>query len=140
ESEQWVSEVAALADVPWTVMTKQRRSDHDVTVKLTRTGRWAGRTPVLLDDIVSTGQTLLAASGALRDAGLATPVCVVVHALFEPDSQWRLAEAGLTRVVSCDTVPHATNAIRMAPLLAKAVAALVGTRAGAVRAPRASTE
>jgi ribose-phosphate pyrophosphokinase len=121
ESEQWVSEVAALAGAPWTVMTKQRRGDHDVAVRLAQRGRWTGRTPVLLDDIVSTGHTLLAAAEALRQAGLAVPVCVVVHALFEPDAQWRLVEAGLSRVVSCDTIAHATNAIRTGPLLARAL-------------------
>jgi ribose-phosphate pyrophosphokinase len=29
--------------------------------------------------------------------------------------------AGVARVVSCDTVPHATNAIAIAPLLAAAL-------------------
>lgn len=134
ESAQWVSQVAALADAPWTVMTKQRRGDHDVSVKLARSAPWADRTPVLLDDIVSTGHTLLAAGQALRDAGLPAPVCVVVHALFEPDALWRLADAGLSRVVSCDTIPHSTNAIHLAPLLAKAVAAMV--RSGPAVAPQ----
>jgi ribose-phosphate pyrophosphokinase len=121
ESEQWVSEVASLVGAPWTVMTKQRRGDHDVTVTLSQRGRWKGHTPVLLDDIVSTGHTLLGASEALRRAGLAAPVCVVVHALFEPDAQWRLVEGGLSRVVSCDTIAHPTNAIRTGPLLARAL-------------------
>ena len=121
ESEQWVADVAALVDAPWTVMTKQRRGDHEVHVTLAHRGRWKARTPVLLDDIVSTGHTLLAASEALREADLAAPVCVIVHALFEPDAQWRLVEGGLSRVVSCDTIAHPTNAIRTAPLLARAL-------------------
>lgn len=133
ESEQWVSQVAALAGLPWTVMTKQRRGDDDVVVKFAGHGRWKGRTPVLLDDIISTGRTLLAASAALREAGLAPPLCVVVHALFGPDAQWRLLEAGLARLVSCDTVPHPTNAIRLAPLLARAVRRLAAGKASRVR-------
>lgn len=124
ESEQWVAEVAALADAPWTVMTKQRRGDRAVAVTLARRGDWPGRTPVLLDDIASTGHTLLAASRALAEAGLPKPLCVVVHALFEADAIWQLLEAGVTRVVSCDTIPHASNAIELAPLLAQAVQAM----------------
>jgi hypothetical protein len=34
-----------------------------------------------------------------------------------------LREARITRVVSCDTLPHRTNAIEVAPLIAGALAA-----------------
>ncbi len=83
ESAQWVGEVARLAGAPWTVMAKTRRGDREVTVRLAETGPWPGHTPVLLDDIVSTGQTLVAAAVALAKAGLPAPVCVAVHALFD---------------------------------------------------------
>jgi ribose-phosphate pyrophosphokinase len=126
ESEQWVAEVAGAADAPCTVMHKHRHGDREVAVKMANRGPWPDRTPVLVDDIVSTGETLLAAVGALRDAGLPAPVCVAVHALFDPDALYRLLEAGVSRVVTCDTIPHSTNAIEMAPLLAKAVLAVAG--------------
>lgn len=121
ESEQWVSEVARLAGAPWTVLAKTRRGDRDVSVKLAGPGQWPGRTPVLLDDIISTGQTLVAAAGALRKAGLPPPICIGVHALFDADALWRLLAAGVSRVVTCDTVAHATNAIQLTALLARAV-------------------
>lgn len=126
ESAQWVSDVAGLASAPWTVMAKRRHGDRDVAVSLREKGPWPGRTPVLLDDIVSTGNTLLAAAEALKKAGLPAPMCIVVHALFEEDALWRLLAAGVPRVVSCDTVPHASNAIAMAPYLATAVRELAG--------------
>jgi ribose-phosphate pyrophosphokinase len=124
ESEQWVAEVARLADAPWTVMAKTRRGDRDVGAELADRGPWPGRTPVLLDDIVSTGNTLLAAIAALKHAGLPAPVCIIVHALFDTDALQRLLAAGVTQVVTCDSIPHSTNAIRLAPLLAKAVLAM----------------
>ncbi len=129
ESGQWVAEVAALAQAPWTVMAKVRRSDRDVGVKLAERGHWPGRTPVLLDDIVSTGNTLLGATAALRKAGLAAPLCIAVHALFDAQAQQRLLAAGVTRVISCDTIEHPTNAIRLAPAIAKAVLELAATAA-----------
>ena len=138
ESEQWVADVAGLADAPWTVMNKQRRGEREVEVKMANRGPWPERTPVLLDDIVSTGETMLAAIAALREAGLPPPVCLAVHALFDTDALWRLLEAGVPRVVTCDTIPHATNAIELAPLLAKAVLATAATgNAKAARQPPA---
>jgi ribose-phosphate pyrophosphokinase len=129
ESEQWVAEVARLADAPWTVMTKVRRGDRDVGVKLANRGPWPGRTPVLLDDIVSTGNTLLGAAAALKKAGLDAPVCIAVHALFDDEALQRLLDAGVAQVVTCDSVFHSTNAIRLAPLLARAVLAVAGETA-----------
>jgi ribose-phosphate pyrophosphokinase len=70
ESEQWVAEVARLAGAPWTVMAKTRRGDRRRGVKLARAGPWPGHTPVLLDDIASTGHTLVAARSRLMGAGL----------------------------------------------------------------------
>ena len=114
ESEQWVAEVARLAGAPWTVMAKTRRGDRDVSVKLAARGPWPGHTPVLLDDMASTGHTMVAAAQALAKAGLPPPVCVVVHALFDAQALQRLHDAGVARVVSCDTMAHSTNAIRLA--------------------------
>lgn len=121
ESGQWVAEVARLVGAPWTVLRKTRRGDRDVGVRLASRERWPGRVPVLLDDIVSTGETMLAATRLLGKAGLGAPVCVAVHALFDGEAQRRLLEDGVSRVLSCDTVTHPSNAIRMAPSLARAV-------------------
>lgn len=124
ESAQWVSEVARLARVPWTTMAKTRRGDRDVRVVLQPDPAWRGRSAVLLDDIVSTGHTIAAAAQALAEAGFAAPWCVAVHALFEDGAIERLKAAGVARIVSCDTVPHPTNAIPLGPLLAQATQAL----------------
>jgi ribose-phosphate pyrophosphokinase len=41
-----------------------------------------------------------------------------VHALLDAASQDMLHRAGVARIASCDTVPHPTNAIDIAGLLA----------------------
>lgn len=128
ESEQWVAEVAGLAGAPWTVLAKTRRGDREVGVRLVSRERWPERTPVLLDDIISTGHTMLAAARLLQKAGLGAPICLGVHALFDAEAQRQLLEAGVTRVLTCDTITHPSNAIRMAPLLARAVRALCADR------------
>jgi ribose-phosphate pyrophosphokinase len=121
ESEQWVAEVARLCEAPWTVMEKTRRGDRDVSVEPAAGVSWTDRTPVLVDDIVSTGDTVLAAAQALAAANAPPPVCIAVHALLDNDALWRLMGARVTRFVSCDTIPHATNGITILPALASAV-------------------
>ena len=128
ESAQWVSEVARLAHCPYVVLRKERRGDHDVEVRPDTAG-WSGLrdgTPVLLDDIASTGRTLAAAVRLLRAAAWPPPVCVVVHALFGRDALDVLRAAGPARIVSCNTVPHETNCIDVLPALAEAARQLGG--------------
>jgi ribose-phosphate pyrophosphokinase len=122
ESRQWAAEIARLAHAPCVVLEKVRAADADVTVRLgdaPPAGRW---TPVLVDDIASTGRTLIAAAAELRRAGLPNPVAVAVHALLDQESLAAMRVAGIETFVSCDTVEHASNAITIAPALAQCVA------------------
>ena len=124
ESEQWVADVAGRVGAPYVVMSKERRGDRDVHVHLPREVPHEGRTPVLVDDIISSGHTMAAASHVLRGAGWGRPLCVGVHALMDAAALDMLHRAGIARVASCDTVPHPTNAIAMAGLLAEGVRGL----------------
>jgi ribose-phosphate pyrophosphokinase len=128
ESAQWVRHLAQLAGCPYVVLQKVRKGDRDVTVALDGQD-WGGlenRTPVLIDDIASSGRTMAAAVRLLRDAALPPPLCVVVHALFRGDALAVLRAAGPARIVSCNTVPHASNAIDLMPALAAAARQLCG--------------
>lgn len=125
ESEQWVQEVARGADAPFTVLQKIRRGDKDVEVSLPDTSALAGRQPVLIDDIVSSARTMIQAIASVRRVGLPPPVCIGVHALFAADAYDALLAAGPQRVLTCDTVPHASNGISVVEPLAAAVQDLI---------------
>lgn len=123
ESAQWVEAIAERISAPWRVMEKTRRGDYDVSVELPDLSGHAACTPVLVDDIASSGRTLIAAAELLAKLGMARPICAVVHALFAGDAYPQL-QAVVARVVSCDSVPHPSNAIPLAPLVTAALAAL----------------
>lgn len=127
ESAQWVSAVADACGAPYVVLEKTRRGDRDVSVTkpVAPGGRWNGETPVVIDDIVSTGRTMLEATRELRAAGSVAPVCVAIHAVFADAVHGELIDAGARRVVSCNTIAHATNAICVADPIAAAVRAYV---------------
>lgn len=101
-----------------------------------RVAQLAGRTPVLVGDIVSTARTMIEAVTQLRDGGMAAKVCVGVHALFAGSAYAELRAAGAGRVVGCDTVCHASNKITLAAPLAPAAGRMVRDWNGApARAP-----
>lgn len=125
ESEQWVGAVAAAAGAPFQVLEKIRRGDRDVSVSLPLLPeKIAGATPVLVDDIIASGHTMLETIAQLRAAGLAAPVCIGVHGLFADEADARLLAAGAARLVTTDSVVHPTNAIGLAHVLAAAIAEL----------------
>ena len=131
ESAQWVEAVASVAESPFVVLEKVRRGDRDVDVSVPQVDRWRERTPVLVDDIISTGRTMIETVGHLRRAGLRPPVCVGVHAVFAERAYEDLLAAGAATVVTCNTIPHPSNGIDLTPLLAEGIAAFTGEAMGA---------
>ncbi len=123
ESEQWVAAVANAAGAPYAVLEKVRHGDRDVEVSIKDNVGLGGRTPVFVDDIISSGRTMLAAVKLVANGG-ARPVCVALHGLFADDSATLLTQAG-ARVVTSNTVSHATNGIDVGALLSAAVRELV---------------
>jgi len=119
ESEPWIRSIARAAQCPWVVGTKSRLGDRRVAMHFSALP--TATRAVLVDDIASSGATLSAAAHALRRAGFSTIDAVVVHAIFAPGAQARIARAGIRRLVSCDTIPHPTNSISVASLLAETV-------------------
>jgi len=59
----------------------------------------------------------VAAARHLKEAGMRPPVCIGVHAVFAGDGYEALKIAGIARIVTCNTIPHETNAIDISNLL-----------------------
>lgn len=121
ESEQWVSGVAVAIGAPWRVLRKTRHGDRNVEIAMPDLGIFAEHTPVLVDDIVSSGRTMLETAGRLREQRLRRPVVIAVHALFAEET-YRELRTRAAAVVSTDSVAHPSNAIDLSPVIAKAAA------------------
>lgn len=129
ESAQWVQDVAGGANAPFVVLEKVRRGDRDVSVSVPNVERWREHTPLLVDDIISTARTMMATIAHLARAGLRAPVCVGVHAVFADSAYDELLAAGAERVVTCNTIPHASNVIDLHQALAEGVQRVAGAPA-----------
>ena len=121
ESEPWVAELAKLLGVAHTVAHKIRRGDHSVELTFPDPALLAGRPALLVDDIVSSGGTLIACAKALLAAGSRSIDAVITHALFAPEMMREFNDAGIRSVRSTTSVPHPSNAIALDEILAKAL-------------------
>ena len=119
ESQQWVAEVARLAGRPYEVLRKVRSGDRSVDVSVPESAALREGTPVILDDIASSGSTMARAVERLLAAGTAAPVCLVIHAVFADGAQDTIMSAGAAGIISTDTIPHSTNVIGIADILSE---------------------
>lgn len=119
ESAQWVSAVAEHCRAPFVILEKTRRGDRDVSISPPEIA-WNGHTPVVIDDIVSTGKTMVEATRQLRAAGSAEPMCVAIHAVFADAVLDELRSAGAAGIITCNTIAHASNRICVADPIAEA--------------------
>jgi ribose-phosphate pyrophosphokinase len=127
ESAQWITDVAERAGAPSVLMRKTRRGDRLVDVSAPDLDAWRMHNPVIVDDILSSAQTMVQTVTCLTAARLPAPTCIGVHALFSHQAEQALRRAGAARIVTTTTVPHPTNGIDIVPLLVPAIRDLAGT-------------
>lgn len=121
ESEQWVRDLAQRANIPFVVLQKIRHGDRDVNVSVPQIENWLQHKPVLFDDIISTGKTMIETIKHLKHAGLAAPICIGVHGVFSDEAYPELLNAGAERIVTTNTITHVTNAIDLTQSIAIAI-------------------
>jgi ribose-phosphate pyrophosphokinase len=126
ESRQWADAVAEASNAPVVVLEKTRRGDAEVSISAPDAEAYVHRTPVLVDDIISTAETMSEAARHFRQRGFLAPICVAVHAVMATGALERLHEAGIQRVATANTIPHATNEIDVLPAIAAGLDAVLG--------------
>ncbi len=77
-----------------------------------------GRDVVIVDDIISTGGTMIEATKMLLNAGAKSVECACVHAVLAGNALNRLYSAGVKRVVATDTIEKAVSVISVAESIA----------------------
>lgn len=76
-----------------------------------------GRDVILIDDMISTGSTMIKAVELLKKAGARRVFCAAAHGLFLGDSLSRLTSAGADEVIATDSIRSPVAKIKVAKLL-----------------------
>lgn len=90
------------------VLAKQRAPDGEAHVTLL-IGDVAGRTAIMLDDMIDTGGTLVAGAASLRQGGASRILAAATHGVFSDGALERLARAGIQEIAVTDTIPPPQN-------------------------------
>lgn len=99
----------------------------DATETLEMVGDVSGKIAVIVDDMISTGGTLVGAARLLWERGAAAVHVVATHGIFAGDALSQIEQSHIDRVFVTDTIPvpqgggHPVTTVSVAPLLAEAI-------------------
>jgi ribose-phosphate pyrophosphokinase len=91
-------------------------------------GEVEGKTAVIVDDMISTGRTLMDAVSILQERGAQEVYACVTHGVFAGDVLQTIAESPIARIIVTNTIPQAEDGrharvqiVSVAPLFAEAI-------------------
>ncbi|HSM10259.1 MAG TPA: ribose-phosphate diphosphokinase [Lysobacter sp.] len=97
--------LARALDAPVELGLMEKQRSADVVSGETLFAQVAGRSVVIVDDLIGTGTTLLRAARAARAAGARAVMAVASHGLFVGAAAEAMADTALDRIVVTDSVP-----------------------------------
>jgi ribose-phosphate pyrophosphokinase len=104
-AEQFRQQLAqALGHPVGTAFAEKYRSNGVVSGDML-VGDVSGKDAVIIDDLISTGTTIIRTANACRSRGAVRVFAAATHGLFTGDANAALADAALEKIVVTDTVP-----------------------------------
>ena len=105
ESYKWAKNVAEMIGAESRILKKKRYSSYHVEIKLNKKINLRSKNAVIVDDIISTGNTILETAKILRRFGAKKIYCICVHGIFVNDALNKLKKAKIN-VISTNTIPN----------------------------------
>ena len=118
ESYKWARHVAEMLGAESRILKKKRHSSYRVEVRLNKNIDLKGKNAVIVDDIVSTGHTILETAKILKKLGARNIHCICVHGIFIDDALSKLKKAGIN-AVSTNTIPNPVAKIDVSRVIAE---------------------
>ncbi|MDE1867595.1 MAG: ribose-phosphate pyrophosphokinase, partial [Thaumarchaeota archaeon] len=103
-------------------LEKQRdRRTGEVAIKQGNHHDVKGRDLILVDDMISTGGSIVKAAEYLKKQKCGKIYATCTHALLMGDAEKKIKQAGVTKIVSTNTIPGKTGIVDVSPVIAKAI-------------------
>lgn len=117
ESYQWADKISARLGVEDTVLAKTRSTSRKVSVKVKKEISIKGKNVIIVDDIISTGNTMIKALKEAKKRGAKTVTAIGVHGLFVENAYVKMQKAGFDNIYTVNTIEHKSNKIDISKLI-----------------------
>lgn len=113
---------AKLFGTEFITLKKQRnRNTGKVHIKSSNRKEVKGRDLILVDDMISTGGSIVKATEFLKRQKCKRVYVACTHALLIGDAEKKIRKAGVARIVSTNTIPGKNSVVDVSKIIAKAI-------------------
>lgn len=113
---------AALLGVDFIALEKHRdRKTGEVKIMPKNHHQVKNRDLILVDDMISTGGSIVKAAEYLKKQKCGKIYASCTHALLIGDAEKKIKRAGVTKIISTNTIPCKTNIVDVSSVIAKAL-------------------
>ncbi len=120
EAQQWARAAGEALGADWDFMMKKRLGPEEVEIKPRKLGV-RDRDVIVIDDIISTGGTMIEAIKILKKHGAQKVYAACTHSVLVGDALEKIRRAGAREVFSTDTIESEISKVSVAPLIADAL-------------------
>lgn len=120
EAQQWARAAGKAVGADWDFMMKKRLGPEEVEIK-PRKLEVRGRDVIVIDDIISTGGTMIEAIKILKKHGARKVYAACTHGVLVGDALKKMRKAGAREVFATDTIESEISKVSVAPLIADAL-------------------
>ena len=100
---------------------KRDRKTGKVQIKTKNLDEVANRDLILVDDMISTGGSIVKATQFLKKQKCKKVYVACTHALLMNDAEKRIKKAGVTKIIGTNTIPGKTSIVDISNTIAKAI-------------------
>ncbi len=113
---------AKLLNTKFIALQKLRdRKTGKITIKSPNLKKVKGRDLILIDDMISTGKSIVKATEFLKKQNCRRVYVACTHALLVGDAEKKIRKAGVSKLVSTNTIPGKTSLVDVSAAIAKAI-------------------
>ena len=80
-----------------------------------------GKNLILVDDIISTGSSIIKATQFLKKQKCKRIFVACTHGLFVGDAERKIKKAGVSQIISTNTIPRSTSKVDISAVIAEAI-------------------
>ena len=100
---------------------KRDRKTGKVEIKTKHIDEVTGRDLILVDDMISTGGSIIKATQFLKKQKCKRVYVACTHALLMNDAEKKIKKSGVTRIISANTIPNKTSIVDISNTITKAI-------------------
>ena len=100
---------------------KRDRVTGKVSIITSEFNSVSDRNVILVDDMISTGSSIVKASKFLRGKGCKNILVACTHALLVDDAEKKIKRAGVSKIISANTIPRSKSTVDVSEAIAQAI-------------------